>query len=93
MDTVRAHLWISGRFYGDAFRRRLLQVADLLHLNGWLRRLVDGRLEVILEGEGEAVHEAIRACKHGHWGTAVSGVVVRYESVLGEQAGFILRAG
>ena len=93
METVRAHLWISGRFYGDSLRRRLLQVADLLHLNGWVRRLVDGRLEVVLEGEAEAVHEAIRACKQGHWGNAVSSVVVRYESVLGEQPGFVLRAG
>ncbi|GEM_PF-2742784 len=93
MDQVRAHLWISGHFFGEAYRRRIAQAADMLHVNGWLRRLVDGRLEAILEGEPESVEEAIRGSRRSGGGVSVSSVVVRWEGYLGEQAGFSLRVG
>lgn len=93
MDQVRAHLWISGHFFGEAYRRRLALTADTLHLNGWLRRLVDGRLEAIFEGEADCVEEAIRGSRRGGGGINVSSVVVRWESYAGEQPGFTLRAG
>lgn len=93
MDQVRAHLWISGHFFGEAYHRRLAQAADSLHVNGWLRRLVDGRLEAVLEGEHDAVEEAIRGSRRCGGGINVSSVVVRWEAYAGEQPGFTLRFG
>jgi acylphosphatase len=62
---VRRHLWISGRVQGVFFRDRCRQEANHQGVEGFVRNLADGRVEVVLEGPPEAVAAVEAWCAHG----------------------------
>lgn len=80
---VRAHVFISGKVQGVGYRAAAWDMAALLHLNGWVRNLYDGRVEAIFEGSHSPVEEMIRWCYQGSPVAQVSQVVVEYEAVEG----------
>ena len=49
------HALVSGRVQGVAYRQHTDEQAQRLDLDGWVRNLDDGRVEVLFEGEAEAV--------------------------------------
>lgn len=49
------HAYVSGKVQGVYFRQATQEQADALDLDGWVRNLADGRVEVLFEGEAEAV--------------------------------------
>jgi len=51
------HGFVAGKVQGVGFRRHVQDQADRLALNGWVRNLPDGRVEVLVEGETAAVRE------------------------------------
>jgi len=55
----RAHVFVTGRVQGVLFRESTRKKAQTLGLTGWVRNLVDGRVEAIFEGEESAVDEMI----------------------------------
>ena len=55
MPTVRRRLVVSGRVQGVFFRDACKAQADLLGVRGWAKNLPDGRVEVVAEGEANAV--------------------------------------
>jgi acylphosphatase len=58
---LRSHLFISGEVVQDAtFLERVRQQAEELDLRGWVRNAQDGRVEVLFEGEAEAVRQMIK---------------------------------
>ena len=59
---VRAHLLISGRVQGVAFRYYTQDIAQKLEINGWVRNCWDGKVEIIAEGEENKVKEIINWC-------------------------------
>lgn len=58
MKTVRA--MVSGRVQGVGFRYFVKSHADRLGLNGYARNLVDGRVEVVAQGEAEAINNLLK---------------------------------
>ena len=50
---VRAHLLISGRVQGVAFRYYTIDMAQSLGINGWVKNCCDGKVEIVMEGEEE----------------------------------------
>lgn len=78
---VRAHVFISGRVQGVNFRYATKTMADVLGLTGWVRDLLDGRVEAIFEGEEDAVRQAIHWCRAGTSSALVDHVEVTYENV------------
>ncbi|HKW03304.1 MAG TPA: acylphosphatase [Vicinamibacterales bacterium] len=54
MLTARRYL-VSGRVQGVGFRFYVLEAADSEGISGSVKNLPDGRVEVIAEGEREAV--------------------------------------
>ena len=46
-DRVRRHLWIVGRVQGVFFRDRCRQEATHQGIEGFVRNLADGRVEVV----------------------------------------------
>ncbi|MCK4453895.1 acylphosphatase [Candidatus Parcubacteria bacterium] len=62
---IRVHLFISGRVQGVFFRENTRRKAEKLELNGWVRNLPDGRVEIILEGDEEKVKKMIKWTKKG----------------------------
>jgi acylphosphatase len=62
---VRRHLLIKGRVQGVWFRGACAEQARLLGVTGWARNLPDGRVEVVAEGDAEAVERLVRWCHQG----------------------------
>lgn len=65
MPVVRRRLLVSGRVQGVFFRDRCRREAVAAGVAGWARNLPDGRVEVVAEGEPEAVERLQRWCGEG----------------------------
>ena len=59
---VRRHLWVKGKVQGVWFRGACAEQARALGVSGWARNLPDGRVEVLAEGEDEAVGHLVDWC-------------------------------
>lgn len=59
------HGYVSGRVQGVFFRENTRKMAQDLGLKGWVRNLSDGRVEVVFEGDDEAVKKMIEFCRNG----------------------------
>lgn len=81
---IRAHIYISGRVQGVFFRHNTKSVALKLGTKGWVRNLVDGRVEAVFEGDDKNVAELIEWCKKGPLGASVDAIETSYEPHRGE---------
>jgi acylphosphatase len=81
---VRRHLWISGRVQGVWFRESVREQAELAGVVGWVKNLVDGRVEALLEGHAAAVRRLEAWCHHGPSSADVQGVEGADEPTTGE---------
>ena len=89
--TKRAHLLIDGRVQGVGFRYSTSIEADSLGLNGWVRNLPDGRVEVVAEGPEVAVERLVEWCRQGPRHAWVRDVDVVWELPQDETGGFGVR--
>lgn len=87
---VRRHLWVSGRVHGVGFRVSCLHEANSLGVSGWVRNLPDGRVEVVAEGELDAVEQFVDWCYQGPPMARVTAVKAQSEPPEGT-AGFSVR--
>ncbi len=65
MDTVRAHVIVSGLVQGVWFRASTRDVALRLGLRGWVRNRPDGTVEAVFEGPRDRVEQAVAWCRRG----------------------------
>lgn len=84
------HGYVSGKVQGVCFRQCTAEQAERLELDGWVRNLDDGRVEVLIEGEEAAVHELQQWLAHGPERARVDAVQLEGQSVQGV-VGFIVR--
>ncbi len=91
MAKLRLHVFIQGSVQGVGFRYNLRRVALLNGVNGWVRNLPDGRVEAVLEGEGEAVRKVLAWCRRGPSSAKVDSVVFYEEPYKGEFKTFEIR--
>ena len=90
---VARTLFISGRVQGVGFRYFTRDAATREGLTGWVRNLPDGRVEVLVEGEAEAVTRIERALRAGPRGARVDTVYVDTEPAGGRYRGFDILNG
>jgi acylphosphatase len=88
--TVRKHLLVSGRVQGVFYRDTCRRVATAAGVAGWASNRPDGRVEVVLEGDPDAVDEVVRWCRAGTEYSRVDDVEVTDESPQ-EESGFSIR--
>ena len=91
MEEAKAHLFIDGRVQGVFYRAFTREVAHILRLNGWVKNLMDGRVEAVMEGEKTIIQQAIQKCYAGPPGAKVSNIDVQWERFTGEENGFHIR--
>lgn len=91
MDSVRAHLIISGEVQGVFYRDSMRGVAYRHGVVGWVRNLFDGRVEAVLEGPRGAVEAVIDWSKQGPPAAEVEDVAVQWEEYGGEFHTFEVR--
>ncbi len=77
----QVHLIISGRVQGVFYRASCQDVAVKYGLNGWVKNLPDGKVEVLVQGEKDKIEKLIEWCKKGPPNADVSGVEVQWEEV------------
>ena len=63
MKTIR--IFISGIVQGVLFRAFVKEQAENLGVNGYVRNLDDGRVEVVVEGYENEVNRMVELCKKG----------------------------
>ncbi len=90
MSRICMHGYISGWVQGVSFRQHTQNQAERLDLNGWVRNLADGRVEVLFEGEEDAVRELAAWLEQGPEAAKVTGVELESQPLQGI-AGFIVR--
>ncbi len=77
---IRAHVFISGKVQGVGYRFSTLHEARRLGINGWVKNLLDRRVEAVFEGSKVLVEVMIQWCQQGPTGAVVQDVVVEYET-------------
>ncbi len=78
-DTVRAHVYVSGRVQGVYYRASTRDTAREKEVDGWVRNLDDGRVEAVFEGSESAVEAMIEWCHTGSRAAEVDDVDVTRE--------------
>lgn len=80
----RVHLLISGMVQGVNFRYYCRREALRHGVNGWVRNLDDGRVEVTAEDEETALGGFVEWCRHGPPYSSVTDVEATYSEATGE---------
>jgi acylphosphatase len=83
---VVVHGHVQGVFFRDTVRRHAVSRG----VSGWARNTAEGTVEVVLEGEPDAVDALVTLCGEGPRGAQVERVVVSEESPQG-LSGFSIR--
>jgi acylphosphatase len=74
--VIRRRLVVHGSVQGVGFRYTLARQAQSRGVAGYAANEPDGTVEVVLEGEPDAVESLVRWCEHGPRGAAVDRVDV-----------------
>ncbi|WP_044873848.1 acylphosphatase [Pseudomonas sp. LFM046] len=90
MARICLHGFVNGKVQGVYYRQSTQEQADHLELDGWVRNLADGRVEVLMEGEEEAVRALAAWLEQGPPDAQVTEVVLQEQPLQGI-TGFIVR--
>jgi acylphosphatase len=86
LPMKRLHAFAEGRVQGVFYRANTEKVAKALSLQGWVRNLKDGRVEVVAEGPKEKLDLLVEWMRKGPPHAAVTGVAVGWSEATGEFA-------
>jgi len=81
---------VSGRVQGVGFRYFTQDIANREGLTGHVRNLPDGRVEVVAEGEAEALQRLEVALWNGPSHARIENVEVESTAPTGRHAGFLV---
>jgi len=59
MNQIQVHIFYSGTVQGVGFRFMVQRYASRLNLNGWVKNLNDGRVEILVEGDRGDVQQLL----------------------------------
>jgi acylphosphatase len=90
MARICLHGYVSGKVQGVYYRQSAQEQADRLELDGWVRNVADGRVEVLVEGEEGAVRELAAWLEEGPADAEVTAVELQEQPLQGI-TGFIVR--
>ena len=83
----RVHAFYSGRVQGVGFRFAARDIAVNLKVNGWVRNLNDGRVEMTAEAEEETLKELLKKIKKSFEGY-ISAEEIEWANAAGENKRF-----
>jgi len=85
---ARAHVLISGRVQGVAYRFFAQKLANALNVTGWVRNRYDGRVEVLAEGDRPNLERFLERLRDGPRLAQVDGFEVEWGDFTGEFPSF-----
>ncbi len=74
MPTV--HLIIKGKVQGVFFRASAKDVADKMHITGWVKNTEEGNVEIVASGSNDQLQKFMEWCKVGPRRAIVTNVIV-----------------
>jgi len=90
-NVVRLHATIRGLVQGVSFRYYTYRQAQILGLHGYVRNRWDSSVEVVAEGELQAVEKLLSWLRHGPPGAEVEGVDYEWQDAKGDFRQFEVR--
>ena len=91
MEVETVHLIIEGRVQGVFFRASAKEQADKLGINGWVRNLPGGSVEIRAEGKKENLKQFLDWCNTGPPNSEVSNIEIEYLKPTGEFDTFYIK--
>lgn len=85
------HLLVTGHVQGVSYRANTAAMAQRLGLCGWVRNLVDGRVEVLAQGEEKPLRSLLAWAHQGPAMARVEHVEVQWRDAGQNLAGFEIR--
>ncbi len=90
-ETVRAHVWVTGRVQGVGFRAFVQQAGSHYRLTGWVRNIGYDQVEAVAEGPRSEVEQFVQAVQAGPRASRVDEARVEWETPTGEFPYFDVR--
>ena len=87
----RAELIIQGIVQGVGFRYFVYKYAIQLGLQGWVKNLFDGSVQLMVEGDDGAIGQLHNILKVGPMRSRVDKVIINYEEFKNEFNNFEIR--
>ncbi|PMQ02473.1 MAG: acylphosphatase [Dictyoglomus sp. NZ13-RE01] len=84
----KIHVFVYGIVQGVGYRYFAYKWAKRLGINGFVRNLSDGRVEVIGEGDEETLKAFLEKLEQGPFGAVVEKVDVKWEETEGKYNDF-----
>ncbi len=78
-ETVRAHIWVTGRVQGVGYRAFAQRIGQQAGLQGGVRNLDDGRVEIEVEGPPRDIEAFVERMKTGPPSSRVQHVEIKWE--------------
>ncbi len=72
-------IYIDGIVQGVFFRAFVKEHAEKNNVKGFIRNLVDGKVEVFLEGDADSVNKMIEICKQGPKHAIIKNIEIKPE--------------
>lgn len=91
-EDARLEARVTGRVQGVGFRAFTRREAAELRLNGYVRNLGDGSVEVVAEGRRSALERLLGALRRGPCLAEVANVTTVWSAPTGDYIGFGFRA-
>ncbi|MGY5142892.1 MAG: acylphosphatase [Candidatus Nitrosopumilus sp. bin_32a] len=88
MSKQRVRLYVTGKVQGVFFRQTLKVMAKKNDVFGWVKNLKDGRVEAVLEGDGEKIDRLIEWAHGGPANARVEDVAIHNEKFTEEFSKF-----
>ena len=91
MIQKKINIFVTGRVQGVFFRQSTRVMAIKNNVNGWVRNLDDGRVEIVAEGEKQNIDNLKNWCKTGPANSRVDEFELSEENYIGEYENFEVR--
>jgi acylphosphatase len=88
MANKRVQLIVKGRVQGVFYRASAQREARRLGVTGWVKNRADGSIEIVAEGEEDAIKEFVGWANHGPTAARVDQADVRWRGYTGEFSEF-----
>ena len=91
MVLKRIHVFVTGRVQGVFFRQSTRVIAIKNNVNGWVRNLDDGRVEIVAQGKEQDIDNLTNWCKTGPANSRVDEFELKEELIAEEFENFEVR--
>lgn len=75
MTHQTRHIIVTGKVQGVCYRDWTVRTAKSLGLNGWVRNLTDGTVEILANGDESALDQLEQECRAGSPAANVRNVI------------------